>query len=354
MHTAEVRIEGMLGKCGDRSVFTGFAPASVLKTVSFADTFDEERSIGYQRPFNRQHSLEFKRYIQCDGASTIPLTFNLRPECANGWTVELIRQGSKHALLVIREGDQPVMSQVDCQHRLGYLEGSQIEFAFMAYLGLTVDEEMAIFRDINGKARGLSSSLIDSTEARLAGDALSEASPGLYYAVQLNQNPASVWYKRLNLGGTTTVGNKRVASLRTMQHAVRRFLTTARLEKCTARDGVTKALLDYWAAIALLLPGAWGNPRAHLLTKGIGVYSLMSMGGELVSEAREKGLAYDLDYFISQLSDFIEKIDWSNTGPLMGYGGVKGADAALTLLRHTRTQSFAKLGTHGKQEHPLN
>jgi DNA sulfur modification protein DndB len=224
----------------------------------------------------------------------------------------------------------------------------------MAYLGLSVEEEMAIFRDINGKAKGLSSSLIDSTDARLAGDALLEANPALYYAMQLNQHPKSIWHQRLNLGGKATVGTKRAASLRTMQQAVRRFLAEAHLDKCTAHESVTKALLDFWGAVALVLPAAWANPRAHLLTKGVGVYSLMSIGGELVREACAQKRPYDMDYFIGQLSDFLEKVDWSNKGPMMGFGGVKGADSALAMLRHTRKQSFAILGTHGKQEHPLN
>lgn len=354
METAEIKIEGMLGKCGDRCVFTGFAPAALLARLSFADTFDEGAGQGYQRPFNRQHSLEFKRYIQREGASTIPLTFNLRPEYTAAWSVSEVQPGSKFATLTVRGDGARVMSQVDCQHRLGYLTSSNVEFAFMAYLGLTVEEEMAIFRDINGKAKGLSSSLIDSTDARLAGDALLEANPALFYAMQLNQNPHSVWCQRLNLGGTVTVGMKRAASLRTMQQAVRRFLYEADLEKCAAHENVTKALIDFWGAVALILPNAWANPRTHLLTKGVGVYSLMSIAGELVREARLKNCLYDMDYFIGQLSDFLEKIDWSNRGPLMGYGGVKGADSALALLRHTRTNSFAILGTHGKQEHPLN
>jgi len=347
METAEIKIEGLLGKCGDRCVFTGFAPAWLLARISFADTFDETSGLGYQRPFNRQHSLEFKRYIQREGTSTIPLTFNLRPERAGVWEVNGEHSGSKLATLTIRGDSRNIMSQVDCQHRLGFLGGSNVEFAFMAYLGLSVEEEMSIFRDINGKAKGLSSSLIDSTDARLAGDALSEASPALFYAMQLNQNPNSVWYQRLKLGGTVTVGNKRGASLRTMQQAVRRFLSEANLEKCTAHESITKALIDFWGAVAFLLPEAWANPRGHLLTKGVGVYSLMSIGGEMVRDARAYKRAYDMDYFIGQLSDFIDKIDWSNKGPLMGYGGVKGADAALALLRHTRTQSFAILGTHG-------
>lgn len=354
MENAEIEIEGMLGNCGDRTVFTGFATASLLSSLSFADTFDEGAARGYQRPFNRQHSLEFKRYIQRDGASTIPLTFNLRPEAAKDWTVTQPYANSKHAKLVIRELKTKIMSQVDCQHRLGYLAGSNIEFAFMAFLGLSVEEEMAIFRDINGKAKGLSSSLIDSTEARLAGDRLSKVSPELFYAMQLNENPNSVWYQRLNLGGAATVGTKRVASLRTMQHAVKRFLSEARLDPGVTHEAVSRALIDFWGAVALVLSVQWGNPRAYLLTKGIGVYSLMSMGGELVREATANQCKYTYDYFVGQLSDFLEKIDWSNNGPLMGYGGVKGADAALSLLRHTRATSFSKFGTHGKQEHPLN
>jgi DNA sulfur modification protein DndB len=345
MENAEIEIEGLLGRCGDRTVFTGFATASLLSSLSFADTFEEGSASGYQRPFNRQHSLEFKRYIQREGASTIPLTFNLRPEATMDWAVIQPHAGSKQAKLLIRSVKPKIMSQVDCQHRLGYLAGSNIEFAFMAYLGLSVEEEMAIFRDINGKAKGLSSSLIDSTEARLAGDRLSKVSPELFYAMQLNENPGSVWYQRLNLGGKATVGTKRVASLRTMQHAVKRFLYEARLGPCVNHEVVTKAMV---------LATPWENPRAYLLTKGIGVYSLMSIGGELVREATAKQCPYTLDYFVGQLSDFLEKIDWSNNGPLMGYGGVKGADAALSLLRHTRETSFTKFGTHGKQEHPLN
>src|SRR6266702_4181652 len=185
MKNAGIEIPGLLGRCGGREVFTSFASASLLADLSFADTFDEVSKTGYQRRFNRQHSLEFKKYIQRPGASTIPLTFNLRPEFSQFWS--LARDASSGlAVLRIFATDTAIMSQVDCQHRLGYLSGSEIEFAFMAFIGLSVAEEMEIFRDINGKAKGLNSSLLDSTEARLTGDQLSAVKPELYYAMQLN------------------------------------------------------------------------------------------------------------------------------------------------------------------------
>jgi len=49
----------------------GFAPASLLHGLSFADVLDERTGRGYQRRFNAQHSLDFRRYIQRPGSATI-------------------------------------------------------------------------------------------------------------------------------------------------------------------------------------------------------------------------------------------------------------------------------------------
>jgi DNA sulfur modification protein DndB len=354
MNTAKIRILGQLGKCGDREVFMGFAEASLRAGISFADAFDESTGQGYQRRFNRQHSLEFKRYIQKEGASTIPLTFNLRPEFNSIWTIERNLDVPNMAVLCISGTEKAVMSQVDCQHRLGYMNSSSIEFAFMAYIGLAVNEEMAIFRDINGKAKGLSTSLLDYTETRLIGEGLSEVNPELYYAMQLAQNPKSPWYQRLDLGGNNTVGTKRVASLRTMQKAVRRFLNEAHLPAQISTEATTEMLINFWQAIVIVLPYPWENPKKHVLTKGIGVYCLMSIAGDLVNEANQNNRYCDLDYFIEKLSDFVEKIDWTNDGAMKGYGGAGGANTARELLRHTRKQTLGSLGIYGKQEYSTN
>jgi DGQHR domain-containing protein len=302
----------------------------------------------------RKHSLEFKRYIQTDGASTIPLTFNLRPEFSRVWKIERCLDIPGMAILQIKCVDKAVMAQVDCQHRLGYMAGSSIEFAFMAYLGLSVVEEMEIFRDINGKAKGLSSSLLDYTETRLLGDMLPKTNPDLYHAMQLSQNPKSPWFQRLDLGGKQTVGTKRIASLRTMQKAVHRFLGGAHLSSQTSHEATTDILIDFWSAIVFVLPEAWENSRHHLITKGIGVYSLMSIAADLVRESNEEKRRCDLDFFIEKLSDFVHMVDWSNDGAMKGFGGAGGADAALNLLRYTRKQSLNIIGTYGKQEHSVN
>ncbi len=349
MKKSLLSFEGQVGRCGDREVFVGFATAAELSRVSFPDILDEVTGKGYQRRFHREHSLEFKRYIQQPGASTIPLTFNLRPGLT-GWS---LKRKPTSASLTVDPTLGPVMAQVDCQHRLGYLRESQIPFAFMAYIGLDIEEEMEIFRVINGKAKGLSGSLLDFTEARLVEKDLKAARPELFLALVLHEDQRSPWYQKLDLGGNRTTGPQRVASLRTMQKAARRFLREAALPNKEVDETTASVVINFWKAVALVLAEEWKHPRQHMLTKGIGVYCLMSLAGELYREGLSKRQSCDLDYFISALSDFAHSVDWSNQGPLKGYGGASGADAALGLLREMRANKLGYIN-YGKQEHPAH
>jgi len=123
LNTPSVALHGTIGRCGGREVFLGFAPASLLKKLSFADVLIERSGTGYQRPICVDHSLAFKRYIQEPGATTIPLTFNLRESDPPRWRVE---RHATHgfATLMLDPMGPPTMAQVDCQHRLGYLSES--------------------------------------------------------------------------------------------------------------------------------------------------------------------------------------------------------------------------------------
>ena len=338
-----IAVDGQVGYCGGREVFLGFGRAELLSRLSFADVLDETRGTGYQRRFSKDHSLAFKRYIQEPGATTIPLTFNLRKSKPQRWRVE--RQLNGKGTLKLPDDGRPVMAQVDCQHRLGHLRESSIVFAFMAFLGLSVEEEMQIFRDINGKAKGLSSSLLDYTDATLARDGLAVAHPAIALALQLQEDPDSPWLHRLDLGGERTNGMKRIASLRTMQKAIRRF---QRESDCDIEDvgTVGRQLIDFWKAVIRVYPDEWSQPRKHLLCKGIGVYALMSLAGEFVAEAKARNRIVDYDYFIEKLSDFADKIDWRNKGAMKGFGGSSGADRAFELIKAVRLNALQEL--HGQ------
>src|SRR5437016_6269636 len=130
--TEKTMLEGMLGNCCTRRVFAGFAPAKLLCKLSFADVLNEATGEGYQRRFAEKHSQDFRRYIQTEGSATIPLTFNLRPERRDDWSIQEAASGI--ACLAISSGAKKVLAQVDCQHRLGSIADLEISLPYMTFI----------------------------------------------------------------------------------------------------------------------------------------------------------------------------------------------------------------------------
>jgi DNA sulfur modification protein DndB len=342
VHSNVIHITGTLGKSANRQVLLGFASANLLHRISFADVLDEDTSRGYQRRLNSQHSLDFRKYIQKPASSTIPLTFNLRPRSDKAWQIKEL--SPPFAKLIIRANAGKLLAQVDCQHRLGHLNDLDVSLPFMCYLGLTEREEMEVFNVINSKAKGLSSSLLDFHDATLAHDLATEK-PELFIALYLNNNGDSPWYRQLDLGGVSTSGLMRRASLRTMQKAIKRFLRQTNILNQHSMDSAAQIVLDFWAAVAMLLRASWDNPRRYLVTKGVGVYSLMGLAGDLYLE--DVGQHLDKRYFTNKLSEFLTDINWTSDGPLKGFGGEAGVKQALELLRSMREKRKLRIVSNG-------
>lgn len=336
-----ISIQCMRGSSAGREVLIGFAEAAVLHKLSFADVLDEDTGRGYQRRFNSRHSLDFKRYIQRPNSATIPLTLNLRPSSEGVWRIVPISNGL--VKLEITRSDRPIFSQVDCQHRLGHLGELDIVLPFMSFIGLTDKDEMEIFNVINSKAKGLNSSLLDFHEASLSADLASDR-PEIFIAIFLRNESASPWYGQLSLGGQSSSGLARKASLRTLQKAIQHFLKRTKILDHMAVSAAAQVVLNFWAAVPIVLSEQWRNPRTHILTKGIGVYCLMEIAADLYQEA--SGRTCDKTYFVSTLSNFVGDFDWSTTGPLKGLGGEGGATEALRIVREARKSAHLKLVSH--------
>jgi len=325
-----------------REVFLGFAPANVLHSLSFADVLDEDTGRGYQRRFNAAHSLDFRKYIQHENSSTIPLTLNAREHSDGAWRLE--RGKAPHARIIVADEKLKIFTQVDCQHRLGHLNDLTLELPFMCFLGLTEREEMEVFNVINSKAKGLSTSLLDFHDSRLATDLAAER-PELFIAIHLKNDSQSPWFNQVSLGGKATSGLTRRVSLRMLQTAVKRFLTQTKILQKHPPEVVAQMVLDFWSAVALLLRDEWSNPRKTLLCKGVGVYALMGIAGDLICEAGSATI--DKMYFRNKLADFVQEVDWTNAGPMKGFGGGTGATAALNFLRTVRGKGRLRVISNG-------
>lgn len=340
MVSERIVIDCLRGLSAHRPVLLGFASSDLLSRLSFPDILDEDSGRGYQRPFNERHSQDFRRYIKEADSATIPLTLNLRGASQEQWQVHDLPDG--RARLEIGRDAGKIMAQVDCQHRLGHLGDLPISLPFMCFIGLTEREEMEIFSIINGKAKGLSTSLLDYHDAQLR-DALAEERPELFIALQLNSLENSPWQKRLNLGGKTTSGLKRIVSLRMMQQAIYEFLKATKLASKEPIEQVVQIILDFWRAVAAVLPEQWADPRHHMLTKGVGVYALMRIAADIVLECRDVGRACDKRAFTTALGDFSDLIDWSTSGPLKGFGGQGGVKQAVEFIRDARKRARYKV-----------
>ncbi len=323
---AVITLPGIIGKCGSRDVFLGFAPANVLYAVSFADTLNEDTGAGYQRPRDRAHSLDFKRYISLPDSSTIPLTFNLRKDRQRDWSI-LGENG--RATLRIRQGSA-CLAQVDCQHRLGELHDQDIPLAFMAFIGLDTLSEVAMFTTINGKSKGLCSSLIDFNKSNLLKD-VAAAEPHLFLARRLNDDPQSPWFKCIRCGGLRTSGLKRRTSLRMMQHAIQRFLAQSQCLDHLDVEQTAQLLIAYWKAVAGVFATEWANHRGHLITKGVGLYGLTQLlGAILVAHGLEQ---HSEEFFAERVKPLSGRVDWGTGGTFAAVGGHKGATTVYNALR---------------------
>ena len=319
-------ISGKVGKCGAYEVFLGFASAGELHALSFPDVLDESNGQGYQRPRDVKHSASFRDYIK-PNSSTITLTFNLRPERKKGW--RLTRKSNGNAVLTLDSSVKP-LAQVDCQHRLGELAGSPIPLAFMAFIGLDYRSETAMFTIINSKAKGLSSSLTDYHTSNLIADLFADA-PQLYVARRLNNESDSPWFRLIKLGGKPTPGLKRRTSLRMMQTAIAEFLEATPKNHFSEPDPTYQTIADFWKAVSQVFATEWFEPRHHLITKGVGLHSLMHLAADFVKSA--EGAKLDKEYFVKRLSVLKGRADWKNDGAFSSAGGKKGVTHVTAQLR---------------------
>jgi DNA sulfur modification protein DndB len=328
-----LEIPVLLATAGHLQVVLGSAPARDLYAVSFADVLDEEREVGYQRPFDQSHARDFRAYIDRPGSTTIPLTFNLRGRRGSNWDV--IEHPGYCRLRVRRPGQRraAVMARVDCQHRLGMMSESSLPLTFQCYLGLSQKAEMEIFHVINAKAKGLSSSLLDYHVTVLARDT-DDVPVELFIAKRLHDDPRSVWHKRVNLGGAGTQGTSRRTSLRGLQSATRLLLQRSPLGSALhlSRDEKYAIVRSYWDAVASVWQTAWENPRANLITKGIGVTALSLLGADLLTAVASRTEPTTRQTFESYLAR-ISVVDWSSHGAFRAYGGRRGAQELHQFLR---------------------
>jgi DGQHR domain-containing protein len=258
-------------------------------------------------------------------ATAPPLLFSLRGQ------YRYVPDGSGYGTLYIPK-EPSAMARLDGQHRMEATQDFEEELTFQIYHGLGKEEEISTFTIINDNQKGLTKSLVAKHRATLLGAALEEREPHLAIAKKLNDDPDSVWHKKIDMGGEKlkTQGTKRSVTLQTMQTAVQTLISNSRTKSVPFKDKY-EAVKNYWAAVIATFPDAWKDPRKHLLTKGIGVHSVCGVGRDLLGESFA-----DSDTSRKAFEKRLEPLkgfDWGNkTSPFAYFSGQKGVGAATDLV----------------------
>jgi len=183
-HTT-LNLQVIKDQCLGHQVFRGSAPAGELVRASWIDFHDPDSNVvGYQRPFNERRSRKASEYAESEPQAFWPeCILSIRDDGDEEEKDEKVRwrfksaagTNGRYGTLEVNfnrdgttqiEGNQVpwrrAFSQVDCQHRLGSMAGSERHVTFCIFPGVCRRDEAIIFRTINAKQKGISTSLVDA------------------------------------------------------------------------------------------------------------------------------------------------------------------------------------------------
>ena len=195
--------------------------------------------------------------------------------------------------------------------------------SFCILLGLSREQEIGLFRDINNNQRRMSTSHLDTIVTRLTPeDRLKVENPALYIAKRLGEDDDSAFAGMVYEGGRKSADFR--VPLRTLHSGIR-YLRQRSTKIDRLRDIEAEYLLvrNYWQAVREWVPAAWEQPKKYLLLRGAGLWGACFLGGMVIDLCLEKG-----KYTVSDMLQTLESgtsWDWSRQGDFRGYSGRGGA-----------------------------
>jgi DGQHR domain-containing protein len=388
----------LLGGNLNLAVVRGFARLDVLADISAADVYDQATNpFGTQRDLLNKHAREATDYaleaITKDAASS-PRAFpeiilnardrnvlsvfaedgaELNLDSTEGVPAEpvYVRVTVNSRSLDWPKGDRaPQISRLDGNHRLSQIpeledRDPDLEFPlvpFALFVGLTADQERALFRDINANQRRMETAHLDTILYRLSRENLLLTASGraLWIAEELVK-PGEVFAEKVFHGGAKT-GTKKAQGyippikISTLKAAIQTTLREAsKLEansfpthlvaaalvaddsnspsyKDLERNAylVKELLSRYWTAVRDAFPDAWQDRTNYILLQSIGLTAFSQLAAEVVQELVDEK-AYDPDDFALALKQIAGKVSLEKT-QYAGLAGLSGAKQVFLRL----------------------
>lgn len=374
----------VVGRTIDSVAIRGFASLDILALISAPDIFDDEiNQTGTQRELKKPHADASFRYATgpkkageansrafpevilnvrdmqvveiTDWASSNGLFFDSHaadadiPQDAVKVTVDL------DAIEFPKTTIGPEISRVDGNHRLDgpdrHLEEVGIgqkaddlpfpKVPFMLFLDLSIDEELKLFNDFNGKHEGMESSLLITQGVRLAADDLKNDPKRLpeWVGFQLTRRDRA-FSEIAFVGGSKTGAKEAGKTLRVNLSAIRAAAASMIRNSHTLKEtlqGQPEAVLtiinNYWDAVAETFPEAWADKKKYILLQSIGLNGFGEFGGNVVDRLSGR---IEVGDFNEVLQSIRPKIALEREA-YKGIAGAGGATKIAAILREAYT-----------------
>lgn len=339
-----LELQVLVGTVLGVKVYRGFARLCDLAIVSRADIYDPKMNpTGTQRDLSPKHAKDAYQYVSARELGYWPEVFlctrksdvcqiHMHEEGISG----ILRLNTRKIAEYTAEG-QIAISRVDGNHRLHYADGETEGFppverfvSFCLATGLTQDQEISLFRDINNNQKRMSTSHLDNIESRLSSaELLKRRNPALFIAEKLGKEKDSPLFSRIYDGGKKN--SSALIPLRTLRTGIEYMMS--RPSKLTAlpdADAKYKIVRNYFSAVKKWLPEAWNEPKRYLVLRGAGLWGICFLGAEVIDRALSQG-QFTADSMLKILRSGRDW-NWENDGDFQGLSGRGGATKIRDLV----------------------
>lgn len=316
------------------NVFRGFADLSIISQISQPDIYDQTiNPKGTQRDLNHSHAKNAYNYVASRNFAFWPEVFL----CARNKNVVKYFPSAyckdTGVLLISKRAinrKSIAISRVDGNHRLHYASGDYPGYpplrkpvSFCLAMGLTRDQEITLFKDINDNQRRMDTSHLDNIKIRLTGDELlKKEDPYLYIAKKMSSDKDSPFCDIVYQGGHKSTAH--IIPLRALKTGIQYMLSrTTKLTALKDPDVQLKVIKNYFLALRKWEPKAWKHYKKYLMLRGAGFWAACFLGTEIINDVLTKG-KFGVEDMLSILKSG-RKWDWSNNGDFKGLSGRAGA-----------------------------
>jgi DGQHR domain-containing protein len=369
----------IVGKNLNQLTVRGFGDIATLAMVSGPDVYDKKLNpTGTQRELQKKHASEAYTYA-VDSArvdakeqprSFPEVLFNVRDSAVvefydvenpakvipaaqleaqlEGTTSLVGLRVLTSALEFPQRQFDPQISRVDGNHRLSSVPVEDmvddhnkevgVTIPFCIFVGMTREQEVMVFADINGNVRRMNIDHIQNIAIRVnEDDELKAKDPALWLANHLTQE-GGAFYDSVFFGGSKAgyklAGKMPQVNLNALKRMQQQMLSrTGALFQST--DEAFEYFNNYWLAVRQTFPVEWNDKKGYILLQAIGLMGFAGLGATLVVQATSANKK-SVNDFAKKLELVKAGVSLAKTDPVWEFAagptGGKKVEAVITSL----------------------